>query len=161
MGFLQKSVKAIPGYFRTKTQKKAARQAVKQLEDGKKKAEKVLEKARREFHDLDTTPREIYKRDTTRENIVTVFTLTVLMLIEFVLREYFGGLRMQMRTFIQHFVDAATTVRTSRHRILYQLEANPKDPKRTEQLRRACQEVTRRELRKDGRLLIFEVVEAT
>lgn len=144
----------------TDTQKKAAHQAVKRLEDEKKKAEKVLKKAREEFHDLDTTPREIYKRDTTRENIVTVFTLSVLMLIEFILRDYFGGQRMQMRTFIQHFVDAPTTVRTSRYRILYQIEANPKAPKRTEQLRRACAEVTRRNLRKDGRLLVFEVVES-
>jgi hypothetical protein len=143
----------------TPSQKTAARQAVKQADKESRTAEKNLKAASKEYEELKTVPRLIYTRDTTRENIVTVFSLSVMLLIEFVLREYFGKIKMELRTFIEYFLYAPTKVRTSAHRIVYQLEANPRNLKRTEQLRRACQEVTRRELRKDGKLVVFEVVD--
>jgi hypothetical protein len=143
----------------TPSQKTAARHAVKQADKESRTAEKNLKAASKEYEELKTVPRLIYTRDTTRENIVTVFSLSVMLLIEFVLREYFGKIKMELRTFIEYFLYAPTKVRTSAHRIVYQLEANPRNLKRTEQLRRACQEVTRRELRKDGKLVVFEVVD--
>jgi hypothetical protein len=123
-----------------------------------KAAKKALVEANEDLESLRTMPRVIFQRDTTRENIFTVLALTAMMLIEFVMKEYFGGLKMEFRTFIEHFVDAPTTIRTNRHRILYQIECNPRNPERTAQLRQACLEVTRRRLKKHGRRLVFEVV---
>jgi hypothetical protein len=140
-------------------QSTAAKTAIVHAENEEKKAMKGLKKAQ-DLHDcLDTMPREIYQRDTTRENIATVLSITTMMLIEYVLREYFGGLRMEFRTFIEHFVNTPTTVRTTYRQVLYQFEANPRNPKRTEQLRRACEEISRRGLKRHGRRLVFEVLE--
>lgn len=143
----------------SKVQAEATETSIKQAEKAKRSAEKALEKAKREHQDIETKPRHIYQRDTTRESIVTVCTLTVMMLIEYVLKEYFGGLRMEFRTFIEHFVNTPTTVRTTYRKVLYQFEANPRNSKRNEQLRKACRELTSRRIKRNGRLLAFEVVD--
>ncbi|MFH0903257.1 MAG: hypothetical protein V2A73_21720, partial [Pseudomonadota bacterium] len=62
--------------------------------DGKERGgppKKDLQAAKDEAQRLATTPREVYVRDTTRDAIVTCLKMTVLMLIEYVLKEYFGG----------------------------------------------------------------------
>jgi len=143
----------------TKVQSEAAKTAIKHSEKAKKSAQTALDKAKQEHQDLKTKPRQIYQRDTTRESIVTVCTLTVMMLIEYVLKEYFGGLRMEFRTFIEHFVNTPTTVRTTYRKVLYQFEVNPRNPERNEQLREACRELSSRRIRRNGRLLAFEVVD--
>jgi len=122
-------------------------------------AERALDKASKAHQKNLSTSRTIYKRDTTRDNIATVPVMAVIMLIEFVLREYFNGLQMEFRTFIEHFTNAPTTMTVTRSRILYQIEVNPRNPKRSDQLRRACAEVTRRKLCRDGRLLVFEAID--
>lgn len=153
-----KDTRTLLSCAQTPSQVKAANEAVKQAEKELDNAKNQLVKAHEEYQKLRTMPREIYKRDTTRENIVTALQSMVILLIEFVLREYFGNVKMQLRTFLEYFLYAPTTVRTSRYKVLYQIESNPRNLKRTEQLRIACQEITRRKLRKDGRLLVFEVV---
>ena len=45
-------------------------------------------------------PRQIYTRDTGRDTVMTCLKLNALLLLEFVLKEYFGDLRMEWRTFI-------------------------------------------------------------
>jgi len=119
----------------------------------------ALNNARKELAAIETTPREIYQRDAARENVVTALTMTVLTLIEYVLREYFGGLRMELRTFIEYFVNLRVTVVTSGTEIRYRVHASPRNPERVAQLRKACEEVTRRRLCRDGKTLVFEVVE--
>ena len=119
----------------------------------------ALEKAKAHQQSLETTPRIIYKRDTGRENIVTALTMNVLTLIEYVLREYFGGLRIEFRTFIEYFVNMPVTVRTYKTEIHYLVEGNPRDPARTDQMRRACAEITRRKIKREGRTLRFDVVD--
>ena len=133
--------------------------AAKMSKQETKQADRYLADAEKELTKLESTPRIIYSRDTTRENIVTALTVTVFLLIEFVLREYFGGLDMELRTFIDQFVMNAVTVVTTRTKVLYRIHANPRNPLRTEQLRHACQEVTRRKLRRKGKLLVFEVLD--
>lgn len=135
------------------------KQAMKAAEKEKRAAEKVLERATEDRQEKLTIPRVIFKRDTTREDIATVATMTVMMLIEHVLKEYFGSLKMEFRTFIEHFVNMPVTTITTRSRITYRIEGNPRNPERTEQARVACAEATRRKLRCDGRLLLFEVVD--
>ena len=94
------------------------------------------------------------------ENIATAATLSELLLIEFVLREYFGGLKTSLRTFIEQFIMVSVTIRTRSDRILYQFHANPRNPRSTGQLREASSVITGRALRRSGRLMIFEVIDA-
>lgn len=125
---------------------------------GRRSAERALSQAQQQQQRLATMPREIYVRDTTRDGIVTCVKLTVLMLIEFVLKEYFAGLRMEPRTFIEHFVLTPVTIRETRQERIYELQANPRSPENTERLRDACREVTRRGLLAGGKRLRFDVV---
>lgn len=138
----------------------AARHAVSLANKERNAAQRTVKTTRAELDKKRTTPREIYRRDPTRENIANALTTMALMLIEFVLREYFGGVRMEWRTFVELFVGLPVTVRTSRHRILYEIGGNPRDPRRTEQLRQACAEVSRRKLRQDGKLIEYRVIDA-
>ena len=142
-----------------KEAKAATALAVQKAEQNSRAADKLVEKARKKEEATKTTPRVIYQRDTTRENIATVMSLTVMMLLEFVLKEYFSGLKIELRTFIEHFVYQPTTVRTSRDKIVYQIQGNPRHIGRTNQLRAACSEITRRQVQRDGKLLIFEVTD--
>lgn len=138
---------------------KAADPLVRRAETRVRQAEKRLSRAEEAQGALSRYPDETFQRDTTRENIASCLSLMIMMLIEYVLRTYCGGLKMELRTFIEHFVRAPVTVRTTFQRILYQLEANPRSPERTEQLRRACDEINRRKIRRDERLLRFEVID--
>jgi hypothetical protein len=122
-------------------------------------AERRMETVEREHAALASQPREIYVRDTTRDGIVTCAKLTVLMLIEYVLKEYFGGLRMEPRTFIELFVAVPVTIRETRREVMYEFRANPRSPINTQRLRDACAEVDGRKIRADGKRMRFVVVE--
>lgn len=115
--------------------------------------------ATKEMNKLKTMPKEIYSRDATRENLVTALTVTVMVLIDYVLRNFFGGLKMEYRTFIEHFMHTPTIVRTSHCRVLYQFEANARNCRMTDELKAACLVITQLRLRSEGRLLVFEVLE--
>lgn len=122
-------------------------------------AKRTLTSAANLHRKNESTSRIIYKRDTTRDSIVTAAVMCVTMLSEFVLKEYFSGLKMESRTFIEHFINAPTTMIITRKKLLYRIETNPRSPERSQALRQACVEVTRRELWRDGRLLVFEAVD--
>jgi hypothetical protein len=107
---------------------------------------------------LQLMPREIYVRDTGRDSAMTCLKVTALMLLEFVLKEYFGGHTMEWRTFIEQFVMLPVTVRSSRSRVVYQIHANPRQPDRMQQLAAALDEINRRRLRRDERRLVFELL---
>lgn len=109
-------------------------------------AKRAVKTATKACEKIGTTSDVIFERDTARENVVTAFTMNVLFLIEFVLREYFGGAKMELRTFIEHFVNLPVTVTTTDHEIVYRVEANPRNEHRTEQMRKACEAITRRGL---------------
>lgn len=147
---LEEKIKAIPSNNTEslKIVQKDIRRAKKDI----KNAEKKLEKQQ-------TAPRQIYSRDTNRDNLMSCLKLTIMLLIEFVLKEYFNGLKIEWRTFIEHFVMLPVTVRTSPVRVLYQIHFNPRQPKRMEALRLACDEINRRKIQKKGQLLVFEVIE--
>jgi hypothetical protein len=123
------------------------------------RAQKAVERAQNSLVDQCTMPRTIYARDTGRDNLMSCLKLNVLLLLEFVLKEYFGSLRIQWRTYIEELMALAVTVRTTRYRITYQLHGNPRHPAFMDHLKAACHEVTSRRLRRDNRLLLFEVVD--
>jgi len=106
----------------------------------------------------DTLPQTIYARDTTRDGVMTCLKLNVLSLLEFVLHEYFGGLGMHWRTFIEQFVALPVQVRSSTTRCVYSIQANGRQPERMDQLRGALDEVNRRRLKRGKQLLVFELV---
>lgn len=124
-----------------------------------KRLTKALGKAQGDLERLRTMPRQIYARDPTRDNIMTCLKLHTLMLVEFVLKEYFGGLRMEWRTFIEQFNMLPVTVRTSPTRVLHQIHANPRQPARMDDLRCACEVINERSLRRGKHRLVFEVID--
>ena len=127
-----------------------ADKAVKQAES--KVADKTARKAT-----LETMPRTIYKRDTGRDGLMTCLKLNLTMLIEFVLREYFDGLGLEWRTFIEQFVALPVTVRTTRTRRCFEIHANPRQPKIMAQLAKAIDAINARKLRQGGKLLVFKL----
>jgi len=124
-----------------------------------RKAEQAVVKTNNTLVDECRMPREIYARDPGRDNVMTCLKLNALLLLEFVLKEYFGDLRMEWRTFIEQYLLLAVTVRTSRQRVLYQIQANERQPKRMAQLRVACDAINKRRVRRGKRLLKFEVID--
>lgn len=136
----------------------AARDGLARAQADARRAGRELQAAHDEVERLATTPREIYVRDTTRDGIVTCLKMTALMLIEYVLKEYFGSLRMEVRLFIEDYVWLPVTVRQTASTVVYQIESSARSPKeKTERLRAACEEATRRGIVADGRRLRFEV----
>lgn len=126
---------------------------------GARQAKQALQKTRSERDRLETMPRLIYARDPNRDSMMTCCKLTVLMLVEFALKEYFDGARMELRTFIEQFVMLPVTVRTSASRILYQIHANPRNHAHMEMLRVACAVINVRKLRLGKRRLEYELVD--
>ena len=109
---------------------------------------------------VDTLPETIYARDTTRDGVMTCLKLNVLSLLEFVLHEYFGGLGLHWRTFIEQFVALPVQMRSSKTRCVYSIQANGRQPERMDQLRGALDEINRRKLKRGKQLLVFELVES-
>lgn len=140
-----------------KGQRSAARAGVSRAQRERRAADRTLEAAKKDQQRLATTPREIYVRDTTRDSIATCSKLTVLMLLEYALKEYFDDLHLEARTFIERFVHLPVTIRESKTEVIYEINDNPRSPDDTARLRAACAEVRRRKLRVDGRRLWFEI----
>lgn len=143
----------------TAAQLPAAKQALQQMEREVRAQEKKVTVVDQKRARLATMPNKIFRRDTARENIATSLNLMVMLLIEWVLREYFGGLKMEMRTFLEFFLYPPTEVRTRATRVLHRLDSSGLPLARAEQLRGACAAVTKRKLQRDGRLLVFETVD--
>ena len=137
----------------------AARRKTLMLADKEvKRATSTLARQEAKVAKLDTMPRTIYERDVGRDSAMTCLRLTLSMLIEFVLREYFGGYGLEWRTFIEQFVALPVTVRTTNNRCLYQIEPNPRQPENMIYLARALREVNARRIHRGDRLLVFELV---
>lgn len=107
---------------------------------------------------LADTPSEIYERDMGRDSIATCCKLTVMALLETVLKEYFGGLAMELRTFIEQILPLPVTIRSDLRTCVYEIQANPRQPKLMQEVQRAVAEVNRRGLKRDGQVLRFELL---
>jgi hypothetical protein len=132
---------------------------VKLADQAKAAAEKSLEDALELRDNKRSTPKLIFRRDVTRDSIATAAKLLVLMLVEFVMREYFQGTRAMYRTLIVHFMFLPVTVLAYHDRIVYRIESTIRGPDATEALHRACDEINRRQLSQNGRLMVYEVVD--
>ena len=136
----------------------AMKEAVKQAETTVREREKTQQQRDDKLARLESMPTQIYQRDTGRDSVMTCLKLTMLSLLEFVMQEYFGGARMQWRTFIEQFVALPVTVRTSKRRRVYEIQANLRQPQRMAQLEAALVEVNRRGLKQSDRSLVFRLV---
>jgi len=136
----------------------ADKQALALADRELKRAESTLAKREARHAELQTTPTTIYERDVGRDSIMTCLKLSLCMLMEFVLQEYFGKHRMEWRTFIEQFVTLPVTVRTTRARRLYQIHANNRQPDNLQRLAEALRILNTKKLRRDKRLLAFELV---
>ena len=107
---------------------------------------------------LETTPRTILARDTGRDSIMTCLKLSIMLLIEYALHEYFGDVRMEWRTFIEQFVALPVTVRHSKRRRLFQIHANRRQPKHMEKLAAALEVINGRGIQVGEQRLVFELI---
>jgi hypothetical protein len=118
---------------------------------------KLLKKASEQLARLNTMPETIYQRDTTSTDIATVLTLTMTNLVRQVLTDYFDGLRMELRTFIQQLVALPVTIRENELGIRYQIARNPRNPQLMRALDGACERINTRNIRQRGKLVSFEL----
>jgi len=137
---------------------KVLKTAVKQAESLVKERHKQVQRRVAQLAQLQTHPKQIYQRDTARDSVMTCLKVTVLSLVEFVMQEYFGGSRMQWRTFIEQFVALPVTIRTSKYRRVFEVQANVRQLPRMAQLQAAFIEVNCRKLKQGDKLLVFELV---
>lgn len=101
--------------------------------------------------------RTIRQLDVTQDTILTAAKLTAAQLISFVLREYLPSMPMTPQTFVQRIlcVHGRKEI-TSDHELVVFYE-NPRDPLINEALRKACDRINRRGLRRNNRKLRFAV----
>jgi hypothetical protein len=104
-------------------------------------------------------PATIQRRDLGRDAIMTCLKLSMLALVEFTLKEYFGSMAAEWRTYIEQFIALPVTMRTTATRRHFMIHANLRQPERMAQLADALTEVNRRTIRQGDRLLVFELVQ--
>ena len=101
---------------------------------------------------------DIQERDSCRDAVMTCLKVTVL-LLEYVLKEYFGGLAADWRTCIEELVALPVTVRKTKTTRLIQINGNPRQPKRMKQLHAAMAGVNRQALQSRKHERRFELVD--
>lgn len=106
---------------------------------------------------LASMPDFIVERDVELDSIGTCIKLTLVALLEFILREYFGGVRMELRTFIEEFVGLPVRIEETRQVLRFLIYASDRSPAAMAKLAAARAEVTRRRVRHQGRRLILEI----
>ena len=136
---------------------KARRQVDTLVNRNQRERQQALARTEKRQAKLSTMPDQIYVRDIGRDSVMTCLKLNVLSMIEFALQEYFGGLRMSWRTFIEQFVALPVTIRQNKARLVYVFHANRRQPERMAQLQVAIDELNRRKLQRGGQQLTFEL----
>ena len=101
--------------------------------------------------------RTIRQLDVTQDTILTAAKLTAAQLISFVLREYLPSMPMTPQTFVQRVLSVHGRKEVTRDHELVILYENPRDPLINEALRKACEHISQRNLRRGGRKLRFAV----
>ena len=92
---------------------------------------------------------------------MTCLKLTVMALVEFVLKEYYHGAAMEWPTVIEQRVALPVAVRTTSGRCLHQLHANPRNPALMADLALAVEELNRRQLHRGRQRQVFEILTKT
>ena len=144
---------------RSKTALRRAREhhteSNKQVREVERKRSKALTEQRKQ----ETMPNEIYVRDTALDAVTTCLKMTLLALLEFVCQEYFDGRRIMPRTFADRLVPLPVTIRERQHEIIYEVEANPRDPETMALLASAFDIINKRQLRLGKRRLTARICE--
>jgi hypothetical protein len=101
--------------------------------------------------------RTIRQLDVAQDTILTATKLTAAMLISFVLREYLPSMSMTPQTFVQRVLSVHGRKEIRREQELVVFYENPRDPLVNDVLSKACEQLNRRALLRDGRRLRFIV----
>jgi hypothetical protein len=103
--------------------------------------------------------RMIRQLDVAQDQILTATKLTALQLIAFVLRMYLTVLPMTPETFLSRVMSlrGRREIEPEVERVVFY--QNPRDPEVTAALQDACARLNQRRLRRDGRLLLYDVEE--
>jgi hypothetical protein len=126
-------------------------------EDEQRRLERKRARCGADAERLASMPETIEKRDVELDSIATVLKLTAVALFEYILREFFGGKRMELSTFNAQYLALPVRMIKSRNEVRYVIAYNRRSPKRMQQLRDACDEVNRRRIHHRGRLLVLEL----
>jgi len=139
---------------RTRVGLRQARLRLVEADRGVRRATREVAKAGTEVEKQNSTPIEIYARDTALDSIVTCLKMTLLCLLTFVGREFLGGYRITPRVFADALVTLPVTIRERQDEIVYEVAPNPRNPKMTALLAAALENVTSRNLIVRGRRLV-------
>lgn len=134
----------------------AVKRARERLQDAQKQVaqtERQRSQALAEQRKQQSTPDDIYVRDTALDSVTTCLKMTLLALLEFVCQEYLGKLRIMPRTFAERLVPLPVTIRERQHELIYEVEASPRDPEMTALLANAFDIINQRQLRVGKRRL--------
>lgn len=101
--------------------------------------------------------RTIRQLDVTQDTILTAAKLTAAQLISFALREYLPSMPMTPQTFVQRVLSIHGRKEIDHEHELVVFYENPRDPLINEALRKACERINRRKLRRGARTLRFAV----
>lgn len=112
-----------------------------------------LEKRRKQLE----PQRRIRQLDVAQDSVLTAAKLTVLQLIAFVLREYLPSLPMTAQTFISRVFSLPGHRVLGPGQELVVFHENARDPEMSAALRRACEQLNSRGLRRNGRLVQYVV----
>lgn len=102
--------------------------------------------------------REIYQTDVELDQILSVLKLGCLLLVQFLLHRFFGGLAIEFNTFIHEILalPGARIITSTTETI--QFRGNRRNPAMMKKLEAACQRLNALEHRRDDRVVRFEVV---
>lgn len=136
---------------------------IRELDDEHAKAIAKAEKARTKQEQLRAEREklqartEILEADTSKDTLFTSIKITLAMLVQFAIREYFPTRPMELRTFLKRVAmlpgrrektDTCETI------VIYR---NPRDQEMMEALENACDRINERNLTKDGCKLLFKL----
>ena len=100
--------------------------------------------------------REIYRADVELDRVVSVYKLGFVLMCEMVLREYFGGMKITLATFMRQILHLPAT-RTVDGTKEYVRFFCPPNPEIHAALEVACERVSNLKLRRNGRILHMSV----
>ena len=131
----------------------AAQAALLTSEQRRAALEASLAKMRAE-HQHFAPQRTIRQLDVDQDRILTAIKLTAALLISFAIREYLPA-AITAETFVTRIFSmrGRKEVRPDEERVVFY--ENPRDPEATAALRHACRRLNERQLKRDGRLLLY------
>jgi hypothetical protein len=126
---------------------------VTELETKKQREARLLQRSRDEQQTL--TPRQtILKHDVELDSIYSVLKFGLVLMIQFVLKEYLGNSPMEPKKFLERIAPLPARLQVMPNYEIVTFADNPRDPEIMNLLRKHCESFNARQLRmRSGRIL--------